>query len=281
MINFQNLENISIEAISDTMNLAFSDYSIPISFPVESLQQKFITENIQPNLSIGAFNNNNLIGVILHGYNSETNTIYNGGTGVIPSFRGQKLTQKMYEFASTIFENFGIKKQQLEVISGNVPAIKSYKKVGFSIVRKLNCFKGNFSISTINSSIEIKELNKIDWATFKAFWDIKPTWQNDIQAMKKSIQIIQLLGAFLNNKLVGYLILNPKTKRVHQFAVSKKHRNLKIGSTLFGYVQTNFSDSVTVINVDDNDITTSLFLEKIGLTNFLQQFEMCLDTKSK
>lgn len=274
MITFRTLENISLSTISETMNLAFSDYSIPITFPVETLEQKFISENITPNLSIGAFYFEKLIGVILHGYNRTTKTVYNGGTGVVPEFRGQKITQKMYHYSKSIFEDYGIAKHQLEVISDNIPAIKSYENVGFSAVRKLNCYKGSLNISNINSDIVIKRVDNLDWKLLQTFWNVQPTWQNGIQAVNFGKDVLKILTAFFKDKLVGYLIINPKTNRIHQIAISKSHRKLKIASTLFNYVKTHFSETVTIINIDENSEELNSFLETIGLENFLQQLEM-------
>lgn len=223
MIIYKSLDNISLKVISETMNLAFSDYSIPIKFPVELLKNKFKAENILPELSVGAFNNDKLVGLILNGY-KEINSrkiIYNGGTGVIPKFRGKRITLKMYEYLSPILKEKGIYNQQLEVIYDNVPAIKSYTKVGFQIKRKLNCYKGSINIYNSENKIAIKEIINYDWELLQSFWEINPSWQNDVNAIDNNKHNLHLLGAYMNNKFAGYLIFNPSNGRVHQFAVKK------------------------------------------------------------
>lgn len=278
MISFSSLKNTSISTISNTMDLAFSDYSIPITFPVETLTQKFVTENIQLHLSVGAFDNKKLVGVILLGYNPKKQSVYNGGTGVIPDYRGQKLTQKMYTFSSSLLKDIEIKQQQLEVISNNLYALRNYKKIGFSITRKLNCYNGYIKPNLINTAVKIKVISNVNWPLLRSFWCTLPTWQNDIQAIEMATQPIEIMGAFLNSKLVGYLILSTEINRIHQVAVAKEYRRRFIASTLFKYVATNYSEKVTIINVDENAKATNIFLEKIGLINFLQQYEMKLST---
>ena len=99
MITFQTLENISTDKILEVFNLAFSDYIIPFCLTKEQLEDKIKSESIRLEFSVGAFENNQLIGFILHGFDVVDNmkVIYNGGTGVIPAKRGNKATAKKVE----------------------------------------------------------------------------------------------------------------------------------------------------------------------------------------
>ncbi|MEM6830993.1 MAG: hypothetical protein AAF551_10805, partial [Bacteroidota bacterium] len=56
--------------------------------------------NINYDLSGGIFDGQELIGFILHASNIYEGipTAFNGGTGVIPGFRSQKIGEELYEF---------------------------------------------------------------------------------------------------------------------------------------------------------------------------------------
>ncbi|MEM7573124.1 MAG: GNAT family N-acetyltransferase [Bacteroidota bacterium] len=103
----------------------------------EQLKAKIEIENIDLDISVGAFDNGKLVGFILHGFRriNGRNLVYNGGTGVLPEKRGNNLTIRMYNFILPFFHKLKIHSLQLEVISNNLYAINAYKKVGFSYLR--------------------------------------------------------------------------------------------------------------------------------------------------
>lgn len=150
-MNFKRLENVDSKDILNVFNESFADYFVPFKLTEEQLVSKMTSDKINFDLSVGVFENEQLIAFILHGFDTinHQKVVYNGGTGVLPQYRGQGITKKMYDFALPILEKKGIDKIILEVISENISAIKSYVKVGFKITRELACFKGilNLKIS--------------------------------------------------------------------------------------------------------------------------------------
>ena len=276
-IEFKTLEEISDSVILETFNLSFSDYIIPFHLTQEQLSEKMKSENTDLSYSVGAFVDGNLVGFILHGYDQNVNgkkVLYNGGTGVIPSRRGLGLTRRMYEFILPQVKNSKIDHLILEVISNNIPAIKSYEKVGYKLVRELDCYKGEVKLNSLNSDLEIKAIESMDWNTFQSFWDTLPSWQHSKQAVEYSTNTNHCLGAFINEKLVGYVIFNPTKNRIVQLAVSKNERRKKVASSLIDQMIRMSNKNLSVINVDRSEITLSKFFSSIGLELFLSQNEM-------
>ena len=80
------LETSNIEDILSVFNSSFSDYSIPLQLNISQLKSKIEVDHVDLSLSVGAFENEKLVGFVLHGtsiLNGEK-VAYNGGTGVIP-----------------------------------------------------------------------------------------------------------------------------------------------------------------------------------------------------
>jgi len=61
-----------------------------------------------------------------------------------------------------------------------------------------------------------------------------------------------------------------------QIAVIKEMRNCHIGTSLLSYVGNNYSNSISITNVDNNFRNAQIFFESKNLSNYLSQDEMQL-----
>ncbi|PCJ65293.1 MAG: GNAT family N-acetyltransferase [Bacteroidetes bacterium] len=275
-MKIKTLSNINEKVILETFNLSFSDYFVPLQLTEEQFLSKLKVDKIDLNLSVGVFENNKLIAFMLHGVDNvnESKVIYNGGTGVLPKNRGQNLTSKMYQFILPLLKQQHVDYLQLEVILQNTPAITSYKKSGFEITRELLCYRGALKKLDSNPSIEVKLLTNYNWKLLESFWDISPSWQNSKKVTGEQKDINISLGAYLEDKLIGYAIYDPMNKRLQQIAVDKEYRRQKIATTLVNFLTENKGNKLSVINVDKRSEASNSFLSKIGLKNYINQVEM-------
>ncbi|MBL7885312.1 MAG: GNAT family N-acetyltransferase [Flavobacterium sp.] len=278
-MKIQSLTSASISEIMTVFNQAFSDYFIPIQFTEESLQSKIKSDHIFLEHSVGVFVENQLVAFILTGIDSKNNELisYNAGTGVIPEFRGQHLPQKMYDYLLSSLHKNNIHKHQLEVITENQKALHVYQKIGYQITKKVSCFKGFIQTPKHPSACKIFEFEFGSETLFEAFWNHQPTYQNTFSSINRDRKSHAFLGAFSENGLLGYLIYAKSTSRIKQFGVAKNFRQSGIGHQLFYEVQQqNPTAEVSLINIDSNDNETIAFLQKIGLSTTVEQFEMVL-----
>lgn len=281
-MQLKTLEGVRIIKILEVFNASFADYFIPFKLTLEQLEQKIKADKTRLDLSVGVFKDEQLVAFILHGYDTIENkkVVYNGGTGVLPSQRGQGLTKQMYHFMFPILQLKGIDKLVLEVISNNLPAINSYKKVGYSVMRMLNCYKGDVCHIKPSSAIDIKGLGSYNWKLLESFWEVQPTWQNSVGVIKSEKKELVFLGAYTKGDCVGYVIYHPKSKRLRQLAVHRDFRRQGIASTLLYKITQEYGNSLSIINVDVQSNSLHQFLVKIGLTLTLQQLEMQFDLNS-
>jgi len=279
MVNIKTLRDTSFEIITNTFNLSFSDYFVTIRLTTEQLQAKMGIDKVNPDYSVGVFEDENLIAFILHGTDDIDNkkVVYNGGTGVVPDKRGQGLTKKMYEFILPVLKEQRVDYLILEAITKNIQAIKSYEKVGYRIKRELKCYNGQIKPVNRTNDFEIRELACYDWTLMRSFWDFIPTWQNSVNVIDRLKESNKSIGAYLNSKLVGYLIYNPGSKRIQQFAVDKSLRRMGIASALIDNIVKEYGNDLSVVNVDESSEQTNSFILKTGLDNYLDQIEMKLE----
>ncbi|WP_431157858.1 GNAT family N-acetyltransferase [Winogradskyella poriferorum] len=275
-MEFKTLENCSVTEIATTFNKAFSDYFIPIQLTTDQLNAKMIVDKTERAISIGAFDNDKLVALMLHGkdiINGET-IAYNSGTGVIPEYRGNGLTKEMYKRLEQRLEHHNISKIVLEVISENIQAIKSYEKSGFQIKRELACFKGHPKSIKPSWNLKSIDLTAQNWKLMQSFWNIEPTWQNSINVLNTIKDTISALGAYSDEQLVGYCIYDPNTKRIHQIAVKKEYRQQGIGTSFVSSISVDYEQVISIINVDRISRATFNFFEGLGMENNFNQFEM-------
>ena len=275
-MEFRTLEDVSPEALVEAFNESFSEYFVPLNMTQDRLQEKMATEGIGLNYSVGTFEAGKLCGFILNAVDeySGSRTAYNGGTGVLPAFRGKNLTKKMYDFILPTLKDARVEKFLLEVISENSAAIKSYKSVGFTITRELDCFKGAVLPKRSVQVLEVTELKDIDWPHLQSFWEWQPTWQNGINSVKRAGKNVKIIGIKKSSQTIAYAVYNVAAGRVLQFAVSKDHRRRGFGSLLFSHIAKDFGHPISLINIDHSATGTLQFLNSIGLNLFLRQYEM-------
>jgi ribosomal protein S18 acetylase RimI-like enzyme len=275
-ISFRTLENIPIPTLTAAFNSAFNNYFVNIQLTPDQLSAKFKTDGMQLNLSVGAFQDDQLVGFIFHGTNDRTENLiaYNGGTGVVPGYRGLHLPSKMYAFIFPALKRAGVKSIVLEVIEENVKAKNTYTRIGFSINRKVDCYKGSFKTAkTLQDHVVNVHPSFYNKKKVEDLWDIEPTWQNAHLAVERQIEFIDCLTVEKNDKLAGYLLINRINGKILQFAVDRSFRNQGIASALFQKAA-EFKEVSVILNVDDRSEATASFLKKHGFEYTLSQYEM-------
>lgn len=274
-MRIRQLKGSDIAELLQTVNAAFVDYIVPFQLDMEQLLQKIRTEDIRLEWSVGVFNEDKLVAFMLHAVRERDHeyVVYNGGTGVLPEFRGHGLVGKMYVHLLPFFSKNKVKEIVLEAIESNSPAIHAYEKSGFLINRQLLCFNGVIQPLLKANLAKIKALPHFSWKEFQSFWTIFPSWQSTPESMDNIKP--KALGAFMADKLVGYILFNPGSKRVYQIAVAPEFRRNGIGTQLLQAIKNEMPlEKIQFNNIDAKAGDLKLFLEKQGLVNVINQLEM-------
>lgn len=144
MYQFQNLENSSLLEISQCLNIAFSDYAIPIQLSEQDLAELFTASGIDRSLSFGAFFEGQLVGCMLNsqGIYQGHRAAFDVATGMIPEHRGKGAFAGLLALAKETMKQHQIEQYYLEVLQQNEPAVSLYQRHGFTVTREFAVFSG-------------------------------------------------------------------------------------------------------------------------------------------
>ncbi len=259
---------------------AFSDYLIQFQLSEQQFRNHISLNAVDLNRSVGCYDGSELIGVTLNGFGNWDGapTVYDAGTGVIPSHRRRGASEAMFRMMLPVFRDEGYKQCLLEVISANVQAKSLYEKLGFEVTRKLLLLEAESLRPPVPISphIELKEIGQIDRKTLTTPGEGKPSWQNSIEAIVRSEGMKRLLGAFDQGKCVGYIAFSAGAGRIAQIGIHPEYRRNGIASNMLAMMEadTRPGFKLQVINIDaDIKPAVDFFLNR-GFGIRLEQFEM-------
>lgn len=272
----KKLSGVSLNVLSECLHLAFADYVVPLYVSSSSLARKIKRENIELDWSVGLFDGRRLVGFILHGLGEREGekVLYNGGTGILPDYRGSAYTRRMYEFLLPRIRQEHVEAVWLEVIEQNERALKVYQQLGFERIRELDCFLGEAHGNRKNPQwphLQIEELDEPIWEALPTFFDYPPSWQNDLPALRNDLPGSKVITVRQGQQYLGYLIYSVYNRRLTCLAVHPLYRRLGIGKALLRQLP---DGQWSVINIDRRNAGLISFLKNMSWKRTFSQLEM-------
>jgi len=259
MTTIRNLVGVSFETMTQAFNDAFSDYNIPANYPVEYLTGLVTRRGYRPDLAVGAFEGDRLVGFVFNCLDGDE--AYNSGTGVVISHRRLGIARQLMEHS---IRTLPAKRYILEVIETNHRAAALYRDLGFVEARKFQCWTYITPEKTRITEIANANLDEI------ASWcDMDLSWQNRIASIRRSREPYVVLG---NED--GAAILFTSNGDVPLLAVKRSARRKGLGSRLLGAAATRANVPLRIMNIDDRSTDIAAFLEKNGAKKTVRQLEM-------
>ena len=267
------LDTLPLETVIATFNEAFADYVVPITLDRERFLNMQNRRGFAAELSVGVVDNERLVAISLTGFGNWLGAPagYGSGTGVIPAARNRGFAGEMMEKAVGLARERGAEKYVLEVMCRNEPARRAYERVGFAIVRTLDCWALDEIAGGSEMEVEMREgfssapPSLGSWA---------PSWQNSDESLARAPERVVTLTIARDRGLVAHAALCPETGDLPQFAVAPEMRRQGIGRALLARARRISRMPLRIINTDAADAATSAFLMAVGGTRTLAQHEM-------
>jgi ribosomal protein S18 acetylase RimI-like enzyme len=282
--DYRTLEGVAIDELHECFVEAFSDYQVKMDLPIEHLETMLRRRGFVSTASVGAYDGDRLVGLLLNGVREwrGARTAYDTGTGVVPEHRRRGATTGMFREAVRLLRAAGVRQYLLEVIRTNEPAVALYRREGFATTRTFTCYASKreaLAILEDKGAVDVRPvlMADIDWRLVREWWDLEPSWQNSVDSVTAVADSMAAVGAFEGGEMVGYGIVEPATGDVPQLAVRPDRRRSGAGSAiLHGLLGSTASPRLAVINVEDGPTAAHAFLKDMGFEPFVGQYEMVL-----
>ena len=245
-----------LDALHSAMLAAFSDYVVPLQPDADTFKATLSARGFDPKASYVAVDDDEIIGF----WNVATRGTkrYLIGSGTRIGHRGRGLAFRLGMAAISAAEDVGIESFWLEVIEGNTGAERLYRKLGFDVTRKLDCFRLNHP-SPDQSSCEPSDFRAVvDVIQRYSTWE--PTWQNatdTVSGLPLTSFLHERGGAIIGAGGLVYQIAAADTPALEDV--------LAAAGTV---------GMLTLVNVDSADHALCSLLQQLGAHRFIVQSEM-------
>ena len=279
-MEIRSLATIDFDTIFEAFSQAFADYEMQND--KEQLRTMLARRGFDPGLSFAAFDGDKIVSFTFNGIGDYygVRTAYDTGTGTLKEYRGQGLATRIFECSIPFLKEAGVKEYLLEVLQHNEGAVSVYRKLGFETVREFNYFFQDAGTvlreaPSSDSGCMLRPINISEYASIPGFWDFKPSWQNNFEAINRKPGDFICMGAFAGDRLAGYCVCEPGSGDITQLAVDRQYRRRGIASRLFHEMaRANKYGTLKVVNTDVNCDSITAFLDAMGVSLKGRQFEM-------
>ncbi|GAA4271803.1 GNAT family N-acetyltransferase [Aquimarina gracilis] len=271
----KKLSNVPFDELLSCFLLAFENYYVKMPTDKNYYEQRWKAAKVDFNLSYGMFDEEKLVGFIIHAvdYRNGILTAFNTGTGVIPKYRGKRIVKSIYDYALRDLKQNSIEKSTLEVITKNEIAIRAYKSIGFDISKEYKCFNGVIKIENPHQ-VELKEvdLKNIVWKNLPN--QELYSWDNQKETILEGTY--KFYHVINNEVSESFFIVNTNAHYLAQFGLLQN----KNGGwdRLFSAIKEK-SSKIKINNVDERLKEKIDYLTSIGLENPIDQYEMELSLR--
>ncbi|MFW5700549.1 MAG: GNAT family N-acetyltransferase [Cyclobacteriaceae bacterium] len=281
-IKIQSVTPDLLPALHQAFLQAFADYEITINLNFEQFKKRFL-DKLQLNLEMSAIalQGHQVVGFIFShvGSYGRKLTAYNGGTGVVPEFRGKGLTSRMYDFLLPKFKAKNVEQCLLEAITTNLKALHVYQKIGFHKTKLFRCYSmmpEKYRLLPENlPEVLIFEQKEPDWNLYNQFRDLQPSYLDQNALLRKNLKNETVIEAVNNGYTLGYAVFQKSNGRISQLAVHPEFRKMGIGAWLLTHVyRDSQKKTLSILNIDDEYQPMNAFFKAIGFKNEMNQHEM-------
>ncbi|MEI0740281.1 GNAT family N-acetyltransferase [Paenibacillus sp. JTLBN-2024] len=133
----------SASELTRLWNEGFKGYAFDMTMSVDAFIKRIPENQFSMEASIAICDQGKPVGFVMNGFRTVDGrlTAWNGGTGIIPEYRGRGLGKQLIGAALDVCREKGAEVALLEALSENEPAIKLYAKMGYRWIGDLRFYE--------------------------------------------------------------------------------------------------------------------------------------------
>ena len=272
MYTYQCLEGQSYAEIADCLNLAFSDYALPVQLSAEQVEAFFTSSGADLRLSYGAFYDNRLIGFMVNAcsvYNGER-AVFDVATGVVPEHREKKVFTNLFSFAEEELRKQGVKKYYLEVLQQNQKAINAYQKQGFAVCRAFSVLKASHRTPDSGAcAITQVDLDAFDFEKAHQCVCVPPSFENSTGILMRNPASYAVAYREQENGIGAFCVFHKQRGQLMQLSFADLAQLKEILQWLFSQYP-----EIVIKNIDKRYPQVMELLLSLEVQEVAEQFEM-------
>ncbi|WP_237391773.1 GNAT family N-acetyltransferase [Paenibacillus dendrobii] len=142
-MEIKKFSEFSAVELTELWNEGFKGYASDMTMSVETFVKRIPDNQLSMEASVALCDNGRPIGFVMSGFRTVDGRLmaWNGGTGIIPEYRGKGHGRQLIGAALDVYREKGAKVALLEALSENEPAIKLYTKMGYVLIDKLRFYE--------------------------------------------------------------------------------------------------------------------------------------------
>ncbi|MGP4071519.1 GNAT family N-acetyltransferase [Piscibacillus sp. B03] len=285
-ITFKKVSECTINELIYVWNKGFEGYSVDVTMKPETFLKRMVNEDLSAEYSIVAFDGDAPVAIVMNGFREQNDYLnaWNGGTGIVPEYRGTGLSQLLINEVFTIYKQREVQTANLEAISTNQRAIKLYEKHGYELIERLSFFSGPDESQDITVIHDYElECIRVPKEKIKAlsFFQNQMPWQNQLESLKEGIGYI----LYDRERPIGYAMTKeaydnngyPQSIQLYQFGIEPVLENdVLLVMTFLHKIFKLDRDGVKrhVINFPNRDNQLLSVLNELGFNKTIEQVHM-------
>ena len=275
------LHDTPVEVLHQAFTDAFSDYEVPLDLPLERFLEMMRIRDLNIDYSLGCFDGDRLVSFIICGYRvlGGEGVCYDGGTGTIREYQKKGIGNSLLTEQISYLKDKGVGRFVLEVMENNRPAMDLYKKHGFSVTRRFECFKCQASelpepdSQPFDTDTDMAHFLTLDTVPFITF---HPSWQNTKLSVQNMPDRFRHVALKKGGDLMAYGVVHKERGDIPQLGILEPYRNQGVVKAILHELKNSTSsDKLVFLNVEENSYLARE-LRSIGFQNHVNQYEMQL-----
>lgn len=277
-LTFHPASRYSHAELSALFTRAYTDYAVPVQIDADGLAAMVSAFDIALDASWVGVLSKKPAALALLAARGQRGWI--GGMGVVPEHRGQgaglKILRKTIESAKAR----SLRSVDLEVLTGNAPAIRIYQILGFRRKRVLDIWlRGADATFPMPPPQSPQPLDvSACLAAFDELHTVVSPWQRDLPTLQRAAPSLQALGIVEDGQITAYVLYRLYGTQVNivDAAAAPGQRVQAIESVLRTLIRDRSGSVLRLVNLPQDD-PVSEAMHRIGAEIEMQQYEMTLE----